>query len=310
MLSKIRKFISKCKDCQKNKISRNIKIPMKITSTSKVPFQKIFLDIVEPINPISHSGNKYILTMQDDLSKFTIAIPLLNQEAKTIAEAFTENFILKFGCPEEVQTDQGTNFMSQLFKNVCKLLKISKLNSTAYHPQSQGALERFHRTMGEYLRNYCIQDPSNWDSWIPFAVFAYNTTPHSQTTFMPFELIFGFKPTLPNSIQTHPDPPYNFDDYCTELKYRLQTSWSIAKEQLLQHKERSKKIYDSNTFSKTFHEGDDVLLEIENQSSTKTKPLRDGPYKVIKKVSDENSIIQIGNKFVTVHNNRLRPYNT
>lgn len=305
MLSKIRKFINKCKDCQKNKIFRKIKCPMKITSTSKVPFQKVFLDIVGPINPISYAGNKYILTMQDDLTKFTIATVLPNQEAKTIARAFAEDFILKFGCPEEIQTDQGTNFMSQLMKNLCKFLKISKLNSTAYHPQSQGALERFHRTLGEYLRNYCNQDPMNWDSWIPFAVFSYNSTPHSQTTFMPFELIFGFKPSLPNSIQKYPDPPYNFEDYCTELKYRLQISWNIAKEHLLKNKKNSKLLYDSNTFTEKFEEGDEVFLENEAGSS-KTKPLRDGPYKVVKKLSSENSIVKIGKKLVTVHNNRLR----
>lgn len=277
---------------------------MKITSTSQIAFQKIFLDIVGPINPISHSGNKYILTIQDDLTKFTTAIPIPNQEATTVAKAFAESFILNFGCPEEIQTDQGTNFMSHLFKNLCKFLKISKLNSTAYHPQSQGALERFHRTLGEYLRNYCCQDPANWDSWIPFAVFAYNSTPHSQTSYMPFELIFGFKPTLPNSIQKHPDPPYNFDDYCTELKYRLQISWKIAKEHLTKHKQNSKQLYDSNVNFENFEEGDDVLLE--NITSSKTKPLRDGPYKIVKKVSNENSIIKIGNKLVTVHNNRLR----
>lgn len=195
--------------------------------------------------------------------------------------------------------------MSDLFKNICKLLKITKLYSTAYHPQSQVSLERTHRTLGEYLRTYSKADPANWDHWIPFAIFAFNSTPHTQTKIMPFELVYGFKPRMPNTVQKYPDLAYNFNDYCTELKYKLQSSWSLSRNNLINQKHASKEKYDSNVHFDNIEEGDEVLLEDET-SSSKTKPLRNGPFIVLKMLSDENSVIKIEKKSITVHNNILR----
>lgn len=202
------------------------------------------MDIVGPIAPITSSNNKFILTVQDDLSKYSLAIPLPNQEIDTIARAFVENFICLFGTPGIILTDQGANFTSELLKRVCKLLKISKIQTSAYHPQSNGALERSHRTLGEYLRNYTDGDKSDWDLWLPFAMFSYNSTPHSSTNYMPFELLYGFKPNVPSSLQTNRDVVYNFDDYVSELKNKLQTSFALAKNNLIVQKEKSKKYYD------------------------------------------------------------------
>ena len=81
----------------------------------------------------------------------------------TIAKAFVEEVILKFGIPQIILTDQSSNFMSEVFTNVCKLLKIKKIKCTAYHPEFNGALERMHRVLVEYLRCFILEDQSNWD---------------------------------------------------------------------------------------------------------------------------------------------------
>jgi hypothetical protein len=104
---------------------------MTITSTSSTPFEKIFLDVVGPLNP-TENNNKFILTFIDDLTKFFIAIPIPNQEANTIAKNFTTEIICKFGMPQTVLTDQGTNFESAIFRETCKLLK--KKNSRNKFP--------------------------------------------------------------------------------------------------------------------------------------------------------------------------------
>lgn len=307
MVSIVQKFIQNCPQCQKNKHGKKIRIPMKITTTSSQPFEKIFMDIVGPINPPSHNGNSYILTMQDDLSKFSVAVPLNDQESSTISKAFVIYFVCCYGLPSIIVTDQGRNFISNLFKQVCKLLKIEKLNCTAYHPQSNGALERSHRTLGDYLRSYTEKDPQNWDEFVPFAMFAYNSTPHSSTNYMPFELLYGTIPNIPNSIKSGPDPLYNFDDYSCELKYRLQTAWKIAKDKLIDKKEKSKKQYDDKVNYETFDIGEKVLLRNET-GDTKTKSLWLGPFVILKIPSLENSTIKIKNKEVTVHNNRLKRF--
>ena len=88
---------------------------MEITSSSSKPFEKIFLDIVGPL-PLTISGNKYILTLQDDLTKFSQAYPIPNHEALTIANIFASQFICTFGIPEKILTDQGADFNSNLLK--------------------------------------------------------------------------------------------------------------------------------------------------------------------------------------------------
>jgi len=90
-------------------------------------------------------GSKYLLIFQDSLTKFNKTIPIPNQEANTISKEFFTKIILEHGIPEKILTDQGTNFLSEIFKNTCKLLKINKIQMTAYHPESNGVLERSHR---------------------------------------------------------------------------------------------------------------------------------------------------------------------
>ena len=213
----VERYIAKCEFCQKNKLSRKNKMPLVITDTPTKPFEKCALDIVGPLT-ITTSGNKYLLTFQDSLTKFSKAIPIPNQEANTISKQFVTKIVLEHGIPEKILTDQGTNFLSEIFKNTCKLLKINKIQTTAYHPESNGALERSHRTLAEYLRHYINEDQTDWDEWIPFAMFAYNTTPHTATGYTPFELIYGHQADLPTALTRPPKPTYNYEDYAQELR--------------------------------------------------------------------------------------------
>jgi transposase InsO family protein len=201
---------------------RDIKMPMSITDTKNIPWEKIYLDIVGPF-PSKEKGMKYILTCQDNLSKYCIATPLENQTSE-VTEAFVKNIILVYGIPSEIVTDQGTNFMSEVFKRICKLLKIEKICTAAYHPESNGTLERAHKTLTNYLKCFCDGRTSNWDEWLPFACFTYNTTPHSVTRYTPYELLFGRLASIPWKLQRTPQPVYNFDDVVVSIKQKMQ-SW-------------------------------------------------------------------------------------
>lgn len=128
MFSKIDLFIKNCPKFQVNKYSIPSRLPMKITTTSHKPFEKIFLDIVGPFLS-SHQYNKYILTIQDDLTKYSFAAPVPNQEAEIIAKAFVESFVCVHGTPSSILTDQGTNFLSKFFESVSKLLQIRRFTS-------------------------------------------------------------------------------------------------------------------------------------------------------------------------------------
>lgn len=161
----IQEFVGKCDLCQKQKYSNKIKQPMEITSTSSYAFEKIYLDIVGPL-PTDNAGHCYVLTLQCELSKFIEAYPLQTKDAKSVASAFVNNFILRFGIPREIATDRGSEFISITMVEVCKLLKINNLTSTAYHHQSIGALENTHKTMGAYLRINCLNRTCSWSSWL------------------------------------------------------------------------------------------------------------------------------------------------
>lgn len=149
MKKDISNFIKSCESCQKNKHIKPKNVPQIVTTTANSAFSKIYLDLVGPLVP-SYEGHSYILTTQCELTKFITATPILNKSTKIVAKAFVENVILNYGVPDEIATDRGTEFMSELFTKICELLKISKLNSTAYHHQSIGALENSHKSLGNF----------------------------------------------------------------------------------------------------------------------------------------------------------------
>ena len=260
MKQELEEYIRKCEICQKNKITQNkTKLPMKIT-TPEIVWGKCALDIVGPLIQTS-DGNKYVLTLQDELSKYTLALPIKQQDAQTIARVFVEEVILKFGIPQMILTDQGSNFMSEIFTNICKLLNIKKRKCTAYYPQSNGALERTRRVLVEYLRSFILEDKSDWDKWLPYATFVFNTTPHTATGYTPHKLLFGRKRNIPGMLQKEPpETQYTCDSYIKSLQSRLQSSYQTASVNLERHNERSKDYHDRNVNNPLFTIGEKILL--------------------------------------------------
>ena len=220
MMREVEEYVKQCKSCQINKILiPRHKAPMEITTTSERPFEICYLDVVSPL-PVTLEGNKYILTFQDDLSKYVVAVPIEKQDAETVARAFVEKIVLTYGTPQILQTDQGANFTSEVFRNTCKILKIRKIQSTAFHPESHESFERSHRVLAEYLRHYVREDQTNWDSWVPFATYVYNITEHPAMGFNPFELLFGRLSTLPSALYKPPQLQYNCATARVTLQYK------------------------------------------------------------------------------------------
>ena len=299
----VHRYVQSCDSCQKKKLVRiKTKQPMKITDTPVRTFEKIQLDIVGPL-PRTEMGNEYILTWQDCLSKYSGGIPLINTEAPTIAVAFAESFISIFGCPEAFQTDQGSNFVSSIMENFARIFKIRQYKSTAYHPQSLGALERSHHTFIEYLRHYC--EKTNWDDWLPFAMFSFNTTVHSSTGITPHEVIFG-KPARISSEFADETIPRTYIQYVDDLLNRLSETQAQVHGQLNAAKMRIKWYYDRKLNQLDFKEGQHVYLLKEPRRS-KFEDHYDGPYKINRIFNDLNAELQIThNTTKIVHMNKLK----
>ncbi|KAG7309510.1 hypothetical protein JYU34_005483 [Plutella xylostella] len=298
-------YVSKCTQCQKQKYSINTKQPTVITSTADTAMEKVYLDIVGPL-PVDDRGFIYILTLQCDLSKFVEAYPLKAKDTVSVAQAFVQNFILKFGIPREVVSDRGTEFVSNVMKEVCKILEIKQLTSTAYHHQTIGALENTHKTLGAYLRIYCQNYAKAWSSWVPYWCFAYNNTVHSETEYTPYELVFGKKCILPSNLSGNTvEPLYNHDSYPHEMRFRLQVAQRDAKHNLEMSKIKRKIVSDKYINPVVYKKGEQLLIR--NSSTDKTEPIYLGPYTVIEDL-DCNVKILKNNKEDIVHKNRTKRF--
>lgn len=131
-------------------------------SKASKPLDRLHVDILGPF-PVSSSGNKYILVIGDQFTRWVEAFPVPDQCAETTANRVVYDFIARFSAPLELHTDQGRNFESFLFQNVCKLLQISKTRTTPYHPASNRQVERFSLTLLQMIRCYVDQNQRNWD---------------------------------------------------------------------------------------------------------------------------------------------------
>lgn len=306
MRAQIREYIKKCPVCQVNKTpNQTIREPMVITTTASRPFEKIYMDIVGPL-PKSYTGNAYILTLIDDFSKFAWASAMKDHEANTVSQHFVTQFICLHGQPQSLVTDCGTEFLSKVFKEVCKLLKITQTSTTPYHPQSNGSLERSHRTLGEYLRNYASKNPQNWDVYVPYAMYCHNSSIHSATGFQPHEVVYGYPLVVPTSFSRKTEPLYNYQDYQYEMKRLMQETHQMVREQQIKSKEKSKDRYDQKVNSIELKVGDKVIVQ-EKASKGKLAPKWLGPFPIIDvKADSPNVTILRRNKPTLLHRNLLR----
>jgi len=181
--------------------------------------------------PQTKRGNKYVVVFQDFFSKWPMVFPTPDQKAIRIAKLLAEEIVPFFGVPEALLSDRGTNLLSHLVLDLCSLLGIQKLNTTAYHPQCDGMTERFNRTLKAMLRKRAAQFGSEWDKYLSGALWAYRNTPHDATGEKPSFLLFGVdlrSPTEAALLPTTPLQPTDVSDYREELVLSLSSARDSA----------------------------------------------------------------------------------
>ena len=147
MKREIESYINNCRSCQLKKLVRvKVKQPMVLTDTPDLAFDKISMDIMGPL-PTTPNNFKYILTIQDLLTKYSLAIPLRNASAIDVAEEFVNEFICIYGAPKALLTDQGSHFLNSLMRSVARKFRIQHFKTTAYRPQANGSVERSHHVL-------------------------------------------------------------------------------------------------------------------------------------------------------------------
>lgn len=180
----------RCRDCAQSKNPvPNRRGPLSLSQVG-YPMERVALDILGPL-PVSKHGNRYIIVISDYFTRWVEAFSLPNQEAATVAKTLVEEWICRFGAPDAIHTDQGKNFESQLFAEMCRMLGV-KTRTTPYHPQSDGLVERFNRTLRTMLTTHMEQVPEDtWDDELPMLMLAYRSSVQETTQFTPYRLMFG-----------------------------------------------------------------------------------------------------------------------
>ncbi|XP_033100281.1 uncharacterized protein LOC117103773, partial [Anneissia japonica] len=244
------------------------------------PFSRVIVDCVGPL-PRTKSGYNYLLTIMDLSSRFPEAIPLRKIGSKFVVEALLQ-FFTRYGLPKEIQSDQGSNFMSGLFQEVMSELGIHQIKSSAYHPQSQGALER--------------------------------DVPNESTGFSPFELVYGHDVRGPLKLIKerflNHDDETNLLDYVSTFRERLSQACEVARNHLKDSQQSMKERADKNAVVRTFNAGDKVLVLLPIFG----EPLEakfSGPYVIKKKLNDVNYVVSTPDRRKSqrvCHVSMLKPY--
>ena len=288
-------YCKSCHSCQKvGKPNQFIpKAPLIPVPAFEEPFSRVICDCVGPL-PKTRSGHEYMLTIMCASSRFPEAIPLRKITAKAVVKALVKFFTL-VGIPKIVQTDQGTNFMSSIFQQVLQELGIQTCNSSAYHPESQGALERFHQTLKNMLKIYCEEHERDWDEGVPMVLFAAREVVQESLGFSPFELVFGHEvrgplKLLKERLLDECPESNNVLQYVEDFRQRLFEAGELAKMHLKGAQKSMKAWYDRKAEVRTFKVGDEVLVLLPIVGDP-MKAKYHGPYKVLKKVSSVNYVV-------------------
>ena len=155
------------------------------------------MDLVGPISPQTSKGNRYMLTVIDMMTGYTIAVAIPDKRAKTVCKAYRDNVYCTFGGSSRIFTDNGTEFKSKEMKQICQELDIKQVFSPVYTPQANGRLEGWHRFLKSCIAKHIRGAEVEWDDLIPLAVSAYNFFPCQSSKESPFVLMFGRDPITP-----------------------------------------------------------------------------------------------------------------
>ena len=199
------------------------------------------------------------------------------------------------GLPKSVQSDQGSNFMSGSFQQVMHELGIKQYKSSAYHPESQDALERFHQTLKNMIRSYCFDTEKDWDAGIHLLLFAVRESVQESLGFSPFELVVGHTVRGPLKLMkekflSNNGSPLNLHQYVSDFKSRLTKAWEVARSNLKSAQNKMKLYFNENAQNRNFDPGDKVIA-LSPIPGRLLQARYYGPYTVEKKLSDVNYIV-------------------
>ena len=312
----VKRWCESCHICQSNMgPSLKRRAPMQQYNVG-YPGERVAIDVLGPL-PETSAGNRYLLVLMDYFTKCPEAYALPNQEASTIANAVLQGFVSRFGIPHELHSDQGRNFESAVFKGLCNILGVTKTKTTPLHPQSDGMVERYNRTIGNQLAMYAHDNPAEWDQHVPMLLLAYRSAMHEATGETPVKLMLGRELTLPidffYGLPESRGTSRIVPEYLLILEQTMQKVHEFARRNIQNLSNRAKARYDLRASTRQYAPGDHVWLynpqRKKGVSPKLTCPWR-GPYTIITRINDVVYRVKEGDhgKMIVVHKDRLKPH--
>ena len=193
-------------------------------------------------------GNRYVLVMVDCFSRWTEACPLPDKTAHSVADAFFNQVVCRFGMPIVIDSDQGREFENKIMQELCILCGSHKTRTTPYHPESDGLVERFNRTLLMMLAMFAGKNREDWDDLLPAVMMVYRSSIHESTGFSPYRLMFGEECTLPMDIGLPKQQSDLPDSITSPYAIWVRDALEVAYDQVRQHSgqavQRQKRLYD------------------------------------------------------------------
>lgn len=311
MRKQVEIFVKMCTVCQQFKSSGQSRKAALKDYRKGEPMERVCIDIVGPF-PVSGRGNKYALVVTDWFTKYVEIYPMPNQEAETVAQALTREYFSRYGVPLELHSDQGTQFESRLFQEICHLLGIHKTRTTPFRPQSDGISERNIKTLTKMMA-MVTKEQEQWDEYLPFISMAYRATPHESTGFSPNFLMYGRELFMPVDVMLSlpPGEKGTPEQYACKLRKQLEYAYDLARVSLKRMAERQGRLYNRGTFGDRIQVGDVVWYANKLRKkgvSPKLQPKWRGPCLVTCMHNDILAQVQLSSrKTTTVHTDLLKP---
>ena len=305
-------YVKTCRECHLGKPqNRRPKAPLQ-NYQAGFPGDRVHLDILGPFCE-SAQGNRYVLMIVDQFSRWVEMVPLRIQDAQTVARSFFETYVVRFGVPFVVHTDQGRNFDCSVMKSFCQLMDITKTRTTPYRPSSNGQVERYNTIVLNFLRCFLRGKQREWDQYLPVLGMNIRSMVNRSTGFTPNMLQLGHEVNLPvDVIYGLPVVRKFFETAAGYLKVLLAQFRQVhveARANLRGAQKHQKRLYDVTCRRQTFDVGDLVYRKnssVKLGQSRKLCPLFTGPYVVTRVLSPYLFEVQGQKKSLVLHHDRLR----
>ncbi len=308
------RLVKSCHGCQVHKDAPDGKSGLLQPIPASAPWEVVGIDLVGPLT-LTPRYNRYILTMVDFFSRWTIFVPLRESKAKDVVDAVMEHLVHKFGPPQAFVSDKGMQFVGGLFQRMLARLNVRYSSTSGYHPQANGRTERIHRVLNSMLTAQVNKHHANWDEFVSASAWAVNTLWSRKTGLTPYEILFGTPARVPSEVLygSRQEVAVDVNEYNLRLLGTLRNVYQRVRKAHDIYVKSMAEYYNRARHETSFEEGELVKLYQPARQAHMPKRLQirwSGPHRIVGPGPNapNNYVVDVDGTTVVCHVGRIRPY--